>query len=159
MTAEDRRCLETLSEPRDAAALMEIVDAGYSSFEFAAVNEKLLRCIPGLLIAAIISDEGAAMEDVDDAALECMREAIQGLSDRLFGAIAGQLAGASAIPGQVEDLEEEGFAFVRAISGCAPDIFGPGLTGAPAAASTPTPTTTYAPGASAGRIAFGSNRD
>ena len=151
VTPEERRCLEGLVEPLDAAALMEMLAEGPSSAEAATFVGRVYKCIPDLLIAAVIGNAGVpvAMEDLDDAALECMREAVQGITDSLVLAVAGA----------EEELAEEGFAFLRTMYGCAPDIFGSGLTVTPTPTPTPTPTTTYAPGAGAGRIAFGSDRD
>ena len=129
VTTEERRCLEDFVERQDAAALMETLAADASSAEAAAFVGRVFKCIPDMLIPGVIGNAGAAMEDVDYAALECMREAIQGISDSLVQAIAGQ----------EEDLAEEGFAFLATVYGCAPDIFGPGFgtdesggTGAPA---------------------------
>ena len=151
VTPEERRCLEGLVEPLDAAALMEMLAEGPSSAEAATFVGRVYKCIPDLLIAAVIGSTGVpvAMEDLDDAALECMREAVQGITDSLVLAVAGQ----------EEELAEEGLAFLRTVYGCAPDIFGPGLTGAPAETSTPTPTPGAGAGATAGRIAFGSDRN
>ena len=111
-TVEERRCLEDLVAPRDAAALMEMLVADTPSAEAAAFVLRVFRCIPDAQIASVIyySDVRAAMEDLDDAALECMREVI-----RLWS------------PGRLE--EEDWVDFSRTILGCAPDIFGPGLTG------------------------------
>ena len=50
---------------------------------------------------------------MNDAALECMREAVRGISDSLAG----------AVPGQEDELAEEGFAFIATILECAPDLF------------------------------------
>ena len=145
VTAEERRCLEDLVAHQDAAALMEMLAADASSAEAAAFVVRVYGCVPDVLIALVISESGvrvAITEDLDDAALECMREAVRGSRDRLGRAIAG--------------LEEEDWvAFSRTVYGCAPDIFDPGLTGTPA----PTSMTTHAPGAGPGRIAFGSDRD
>ena len=149
VTTEERRCLEDLVEPLDTAALMETLATDASSAEAAAFAGRVYKCIPDVLIALVIWNAGVpvAMEDMDDDALECMREAVQGISDSL----------ALAVVGQEGELSEESFAFLRTIYGCAPDIFGPGLTGTP----TPVPTPTPAPGAAeaAGRIAFVSDRD
>ena len=152
VTAEERHCLEGLVERGDAAALMEtLATADASSAEAAAFVGGVYRCIPDMLIVLLIWNTGVpvAMEDLDDAALECMREAVQGITDSLVLAVAGQ----------EEELAEEGLAFLRTVYGCAPDIFGPGLTGTPAETSTPTPTPTPAATEAADRIAFVSDRE
>ncbi len=150
VTPEERRCLDDLVEPQDAAALMEMLAEGPSSAEAAAFAGRVYKCIPDLLIALIIWNTGVpvTVESLDVAALDCMQEAVSGISDRLAGAVVGQ----------EEELAEEGFAFLRTVYGCAPDIFGPGLTGTPAPTATPTPTPTPAAIEAAGRIAFTSNR-
>ncbi len=126
VTTEERRCLEDFIEGQDAATLMETLATDLSSAEAAAFVGRVFKCIPDMLIAVVIWNTRVPVavetEDLDTAALECMREAVQGISDRLAGAIAGQ----------EEELAEEGFAFLATMHACAPDILGPGLTGTPA---------------------------
>ncbi len=115
VTTEERRCLEELVESREAASLMETLTTDASSAEAATFAGRVFKCIPDPLIAGVIGNAGAAMEDLDDAALECMREAVRGTSDRLAGVFAFREE-------DLEDLAEEGVAFLGTMYACAPDI-------------------------------------
>ena len=128
---EERLCLEKLVDSQDTAAVSEMLATDANSAEAAAFAGKVLKCMPDLLIAGVIQNAGVEVEDVDDAALECMREAVQGISDGLAGAVTGQ----------EEDVAEEGFVFLVTMFGCAPDLFGPGF-GTGGAGGTGTPAVT-----------------
>ncbi len=80
MTAEDRHCVDRQVEDYGIGAMVETLALGplgpYSD-EYVTVSSKLLKCVPGLLLAALLDDAGVTAEDVSDEVVQCMGLVIQ----------------------------------------------------------------------------------
>ena len=112
VTADERRCVESIVAASDFAAVMKTAARDPSSAEVVAFVGKVIKCAPDWMVARIVSEAGWRMEDLDDAALGCIQETVQGIGDSLAGVVAGQAGG----------WGDEGHALIATVLECTPDI-------------------------------------